>query len=445
MAGVRRHDVGYHDVISRLYSRYRKSAKGPIARSVTFQVTNQCNLRCSYCYEHNKCDGAMSIYTAKKCVDAVLDMYEKNDPNMVISHDTKAIIFDFIGGEPLLEAKLMEEIIDYFMLAAARRGYTELIEFSRVSFATNGQLWFTPETQHLMDKYHEIISPSVSIDGIQELHDKYRIDQYGNGSFEKALKAFIDIRDRYGVTGTKMTFTPGSTKYLSESVKFMHDLGCVDIMCNYAFEPVYTISDARNIYFELKKLADILIDIGDDTYVSILDGEDTGEPSDNDNNWCGGTGKMLMFAPDGKCYPCLRYAPISVGNKLAEKMCIGDCFNGIYNTERTIALKNELEAITRTSQSPEKCLTCSVAGGCAWCSGANYEMYGTPNKRSTNICNAHKGRVLAICYYYNQRHLKLHDMPAKKMYLPYDETVEFVGKEETDYLFALEKEAFATK
>ena len=93
MAGVRRHDVGYHDVISRLYSRYRKSAKGPIARSVTFQVTNQCNLRCSYCYEHNKCDGSMSIYTAKKCVDAVLDMYEKNDPNMVISHDTKSHYF----------------------------------------------------------------------------------------------------------------------------------------------------------------------------------------------------------------------------------------------------------------------------------------------------------------------------------------------------------------
>ena len=90
------------------------------------------------------------------------------------------------------------------------------------------------------------------------------------------------------------------------------------------------------------------------------------------------------------------------------------------------------------------CLS-NFAGGCAWCSGANYEMYGTPNKRSTNICNAHKGRVLAICYYYNQRHLKLHDMPAKKMYLPYDETVEFVGKEEADYLFALEKEAFATK
>lgn len=445
MAGIRRHDRGYHDEISRLYKRYYEGYEGLIARHITFQVTNQCNLRCSYCYEHNKCDGSMSIYTAMKCVDMLLDMYEKDDKSMLVNKSTKALIFDFIGGEPLLEAKLIEQIIDYFMITAAKRGYYELIEFTRYSFATNGQLWFNDDVQHLMDKYHEFISPSVSIDGIQELHDKYRIDQYGNGSFEKALKAFLDIRDRYGITGTKMTFTPGSTKYLSKSVMMMHSIGCRDIMCNYAFEPEYTIEDGRAIYYELKDLANKLIEIGDDTFVSILQGEDTGGPSTSDGNWCGGTGNMLMFAVDGKSYPCLRYAPISVGAKLAEKMCIGDCWHGIYNTPKSIALKEELEAITKQSQSPEKCLVCPIASGCAWCSGWNYEKYGTPNKRCVSICNEHKGRVLAICYYYNKRHQVLHDTDAKKINLPYEEAVAMIGKEEADYLFALEKEAFAAK
>ena len=38
-------------------------------KTVTFIVTHQCNLRCTYCYEHNKSDRKMDLETAKKCVD----------------------------------------------------------------------------------------------------------------------------------------------------------------------------------------------------------------------------------------------------------------------------------------------------------------------------------------------------------------------------------------
>ena len=41
---------------------------------------------------------------------------------------------------------------------------------------------------------------------------------------------------------------------------------------------------------------------------------------------------MLAFAPDGKAYPCLRYCPISIGDELASKVCIGDT-NDIYKTK----------------------------------------------------------------------------------------------------------------
>lgn len=39
--------------------------------------------------------------------------------------------------------------------------------------------------------------------------------------------------------------------------------------------------------------------------------------------------------------------------------------------------------------------------GCGWCSGYNYEVYGTPNKRATFICYMHQARVLAVRYYHN--------------------------------------------
>lgn len=418
-----------------------------ICREVTFQVTNQCNLRCSYCYEHNKCDGDMSIYTARKCIDTILDMYEDNDSEF-INHYTKGIILSFIGGEPLLKAKLIEDICDYYFHECYRRNIP-LAVHSKISFATNGQNWFSPEAQHLFWKYHDMMSVSVSIDGIQELHDKYRITPFGEGSFDKAIKAFYDGRDRFGWYNNKMTFTPGSTKYMCESIKMMIANGCDTIYCNYAYEPMYTIHDAKDIYFELVKLSDYLIQNKLDVYITMLNSA-IGEsvffnPLMEDKNYCGGTGNMLAFAPDGKAYPCIRYMPISIGNEKASNICIGDCYHGIYKTESEKAIKFELDSVTLTSQSTDECINCPIGQGCGWCSGHNYELYGTANKRYTGICYAHKGRVLGACYYYNKRHIELNDIDAKKINLPYEEAVAIIGKEEADNLFALEKEAFATK
>ena len=151
---------------------------------------------------------------------------------------------------------------------------------------------------------------------------------------------------------------------------------------------------------------------------------------------------MLSFAVDGKAYPCIRYMPISIGDKKASKICIGDCFHGIYKTDEEKKIKEDFDKITRKSQSPEKCMSCPISTGCGWCSGYNYELYGTANKRSINICWSHKGRVLASCYYYSKRHIKIGDVDAKKINLPYEEAVEILGKEEADYLFNLEKQAF---
>lgn len=406
-------------------------------RTVTFQVTNQCNLRCSYCYEHNKKCGSMNIYTARKCVDTLLDMYNNGD---FIGDFSKGLIIDFIGGEPLIEAKLIESIIDYYFYQCEERNIP-LAPFTRFSFATNGLLWFTPDAQHLFKKYHNFLRCTVSIDGVQELHDKYRIDQFGNGSFEKAYAAFLDGKKKYGWIDSKMTFTPGSIKYISDSIKMMINNGCMNIHCNFAYEPEYTIKTANEIYAELKKLSNYLIKSKYNGYITMIN-DNIGDIDISVRNYCGGTGAMLAFAPDGKVYPCIRYAPISIGDEKASKICIGDCFNGIYQRDNEKKIKEELDSITRKSQSPEKCMICPVSQGCGWCSGYNYELYGTPNKRYTGICYAHKGRVLSSCYYYNKRHIELNDVEPKKINLPYNEVVDILGKEEADYLFNLEKEAF---
>lgn len=431
----------YGEYIREIFS-YNEDRKMETAREITFQVTNQCNLRCSYCYEHHKSDGSMSLYIGKKCIDRILDMYEDNNTDF-INKNTKSIILDFIGGEPMLEAKLIEEICDYFFHQCYLRNIP-IAQFTRIAFATNGQNWFDKDVQHFAHKYKEFLSITVSIDGIQDLHDKYRIDRYGEGSFEKAYKAFLDVKNIYGSANSKMTFVPNSVQYITPSIKMMIENGCNIVNCNFAYEPEYSISDAKNIYFELKKLSNYLIQTKSKATVALLDSDLGGAVNlqQDDKNFCGGTGHMMAFDPDGNAYPCIRYAPISIGKEKANKIIIGDCFNGLFKSESSKNIKKELDSITFTSQSPKKCIDCPVSLNCGWCSAYNYELYGTANKRYTGICYAHKGRVLGYYYYYNRRCIELGDRDPAKINLPYNEVVDILGKEEADYLFNLEKEAF---
>lgn len=425
----------YSNFVHRLFNNGNLGLE--VCRNVTFQVTGDCNLRCSYCYEHHKSCGAMSLETGKRIVDYIIDLYEDGTGDF-INKSTQGVVLDFIGGEPLLEAELIEKITDYWFEQCWKRK-CPLWARARVSFATNGQLWFSDAAQHLFHKYHEIMSVTVSIDGVQELHDAFRVDKNGVGSFEKAWAAFQDGK-KYGWYNCKMTFVGPSFKFIFPSVKQMISEGCKEIHCNYAFEPVYTEQEARTLYTELQRLADYLISDAPDVWVGILD-PNIGQPSHDDKNWCGGTGEMLSFAPDGKAYPCVRYAPISVGAALAEPMCLGDCYTGLYTTEKQRETKAMLDAITRTSQSPEKCLSCPVATGCGWCSGYNYESCGTPNCRNTNICLAHKARCLAVCYYINKRSLIIGDAKPKKIYLPREEAVQLIGEDATAALWTLAEEA----
>ena len=62
-------------------------------RRVVFIVTQDCQLRCSYCYLVGKNrTGKMTWETAKKIVDFLMSLPVLEDE----------VIFDFIGGEPLL-------------------------------------------------------------------------------------------------------------------------------------------------------------------------------------------------------------------------------------------------------------------------------------------------------------------------------------------------------
>ena len=77
------------------------------SKNITFQVTDACQLKCTYCYQHCKSNHYMSFDVAKKYIDT---FFEHDDGSII------AVVLDFIGGEPLLAVDLMDQIVEYWDL-----------------------------------------------------------------------------------------------------------------------------------------------------------------------------------------------------------------------------------------------------------------------------------------------------------------------------------------
>ncbi len=426
----------YEDYIGRLYSFEQKKH---LIHTITFQVTEDCCLQCTYCYQHFKTKNKMSFETAALFIDELL-----NDKYEYLNRKTaKGIIFEFIGGEPFLEIQLIEKIVNYL--------YKQMIEmehpwlyYSVINMCSNGILYNTLEVQQYFQKYGMLTHLSISIDGSKELHDTCRIDLNNNGSYDRAINAVKQYRFQFNrEIPTKMTLAPSNIQYLSEAIFNLINENYTQIRLNCIYEPGWTIHHAQILYNELKKVADYLIEhnLYNKIFISLFN-EDSFKPlpENNTTNWCGGTadGGNLALNYTGKLYPCIRYMNSSLNNK-REELYIGHIKTGICTTDIEKNNYQKINNITRQSQSPKECLDCPVADGCSWCSAYNYEETGSVNKRVTHICIMHKANSLANAYYWNKLYKTLTLSKKFIINLPNNEILNILGQNNYNELFNIIK------
>lgn len=114
-----------------------ESWNGGTSQSLTFIVTEDCNLRCKYCYiTHKSSNKRMSFDVAKKFIDYVFSGKLRLQ---------ESVTLDFIGGEPLLEIDLIDKICDYFKLKSYLVGSPWYWNY-RISICTNGVNYSDNET-----------------------------------------------------------------------------------------------------------------------------------------------------------------------------------------------------------------------------------------------------------------------------------------------------------
>lgn len=411
-------------------------------RTITIQVTDECNCACTYCYQRNKSTRMMTKQTAKNIIDYIIEMWYHNDEDSIINKNTFGIVLDFIGGEPMLNLDVIDYTCDYFWT----RCISENIPWKDMwsgSISTNGSLYFDQKFQSIMRKYYGHFSCGITVDGPQEIHDSCRLYKDGSGgNFKDAYAALLHLKNNYMPNpGTKITIAPENLKYLNTITKFFFDNDIYIITGNVVFEHEWTIEEAQTYYYQLKQLADNMLIQDKSISVSFFNQSSFCKMSpDNNRNWCGGTGAMLAFDPDGLAYPCLRYMSSSLGDD-QPPICIGDCTNGIYKSAYQKQIKADLDSITRRSQSTDECFYCQIANGCAWCSGWNYQETGTVNKRSTRICNSHKARSLANVYFWNKYYIQENIPKYFHKYLSDAESLKFISQDELNLLNSLEEQA----
>ena len=79
---------------------------------VIFQVTTECNFRCSYCYECNKFASVTSVDEANRQCNEIIRLLQL--PDGVLGYQNiDGLDIQFIGGEPFLEIDLIDKICDY--------------------------------------------------------------------------------------------------------------------------------------------------------------------------------------------------------------------------------------------------------------------------------------------------------------------------------------------
>ena len=135
--------------------------------SPTLCLTHNCNLDCIYCYQKHDTGVRMSFDTAKKVIDWIF---------LNIPSDTKGIEFGFIGGEPLLEFKLIKDIVDYVRAKDTEEQY--------IFYATTNGTVLTEEMKKWFEENRHQFVLGLSLDGLKETHDYNRSNSFDKIDFD---------------------------------------------------------------------------------------------------------------------------------------------------------------------------------------------------------------------------------------------------------------------
>ena len=170
--------------VTKHYGQLEEVCKNKLSQLI-LETTESCNLRCGYCIynqyvEESRGHGFkhMELSTAFAGIDYLTSHGSENDD----------VAITFYGGEPLIRFSFIQSCVDY----AKKVNKGKKVRFS---ITTNATLLTPGIVQYLVK---EEFGVNVSIDGPKEVHDGYRVDIEGKGTFDRAIRGLKLLVDAYG-------------------------------------------------------------------------------------------------------------------------------------------------------------------------------------------------------------------------------------------------------
>ena len=148
---------------------------GPMAFNIMLKPAGSlCNLKCSYCYYLDKAE----IYGGRepRMTDEMLEHFIRE---YISANEVEDVTFNWHGGEPLLMG------MDFYRKALEyERKYAEGKKIHN-TIQTNGILLDDEWCRFLRDNDFLV---GISIDGPEDVHDRYRRDRGGAPTFRKVIR-----------------------------------------------------------------------------------------------------------------------------------------------------------------------------------------------------------------------------------------------------------------
>lgn len=318
--------------------------------TASFLVSEDCNLACTYCFEieyREECNKSMTIEVARKGLEYLFENALEGGENSV-----HAMLF---GGEPLMQPKIVEEVLRYGLELEQRYR----IKFTS-SMVTNATI-LTDEIKRIISTYAAAsqLSVQLSVDGIKEVHDKYRVTKGGKGSFDliernidgwkELFKYNMDALSIHGCCNRE------TLPYLYENYIFFREKWNVPRLW---FLPIHNEEweegDVKIYEEQLTKIMDYILEKARKN--GNLDELINYAPLDRALSCdvrpyapCGAGKNFITITANGEIYPCHSF----YYNDPEKTTKIGDIWNGIDEPTREIFIKYDNSDISCAKECPD--------------------------------------------------------------------------------------------
>lgn len=329
-----------------------KAKTSGVIKALCLHIAHTCNLNCSYCFaSQGKYHGEralMSFEVGKRALDFLIEN----------SGTRRNLEVDFFGGEPLMNFDVVKKLVEYARSIEKEKGKN-----FRFTLTTNGVL-VDDDVIDFANK--EMSNVVLSLDGRKEVHDRYRVDYQGCGSYDTIVPKFQKFVKARGGKNYYMrgTFTHANPDFL-EDIKTMLNLGFTElsmepVVAAEGDEAALTEEDKPVVMKQYEELAELMLKRDKEgkhfTFYHYMIDLAGGPCIYKRISGCGSGTEYMAVTPWGDLYPCHQF----VGD---EKFKLGDIWHGVENKE----IQNEFVSCNVYARS--ECRDCWArlycSGGCA--------------------------------------------------------------------------------